>query len=56
MDKKYLPKSIEKDSEEHAFQLGVYYLSLRPRTEHEMSNYLAKKGYEDPIIDNVIKK
>ncbi|MDI9475870.1 MAG: hypothetical protein ACOX0L_03360 [Natronincolaceae bacterium] len=56
MDKKNLPKSIEKDSEEHAFQLGVYYLSLRPRTEHEMSNYLAKKGYEDPIIDKVIKK
>lgn len=56
MDKKNLSEPIEKDREEQAFQLGVYYLSLRPRTEYEMRKYLIKKGYEDAVIDKILKK
>lgn len=49
-------KPIKNNTEEYAFQLGVYYLSLRPRTEHEVSKYLAEKGYTDAVIDRVLKK
>ncbi|HZX21132.1 MAG TPA: RecX family transcriptional regulator [Clostridia bacterium] len=56
LDKNDLSKPIKKNDEEQAFQLGVYYLSLRPRTEHEMSAYLTRKGYEDAVIDEVLKK
>lgn len=56
MDKNDLSKLIEKDNEERAFRLAVYYLSYRPRTKHEMSTYLMKKGYEDTTINKILEK
>lgn len=56
LDKNNLPGLIKKNNEKRAFQLAVHYLSFRPRTEHEMSTYLIKKGYENAIIDKILEK
>ncbi len=55
-DKNNSSKSSGKNKEEHALQLGLRYLSFKPRTKHEISMYLMRKGYENIIIDKVLGK
>lgn len=56
VDKSNLLKLIKENNEKHAFQLGIYYLSFKPRTKYEISTYLIKKGYEDAVINKVLEK
>ncbi len=56
IDKNNLLKLIKENNKKHAFQLGLHYLSFKPRTKYEVSTYLMKKGYEDTVIDGVLEK
>ncbi len=35
---------------------AYYYLSYRPRSEHEMRQWLGKRGFPDEVIDKTIAK
>ena len=56
LDIKDQSKIIKENDEKPAFRLATYYLSFKPRTEHEIRTYLMKKGHRDEIIDKVLEK
>lgn len=56
IDKQKLVELIKESNEKNAFQLAIYYLSFRPRTQHEITTYLLGKEYDEKIINNVLEK
>jgi len=56
VDKEYLENIIEESNEKKAFQLAIHYLSFRPRTYNEVTEYLLKKEYDNAIINKVLDK
>lgn len=39
-----------------AYDRAVRYVSIRPRSEHEITSYLGRKSYEEEIISTVVEK
>lgn len=56
IDKNNLLKIVNENNEKRAFQLAIYYLSFKPRTNHEINRYLIKKGYEDATVNKILEK
>ncbi len=50
------PEPSKENREKHALQLGLHYLSFKPRTKHEVNMYLRRKGHDDIIIDKALEK
>lgn len=46
----------QKDELEIALRRSLHFLSIRARTEKEMTTYLDKKGYEPALIERVIAR
>jgi len=56
VDKFNLENLIQESNEKKAFQIALHYLSFRPRTHHEVNEYLLKKEYDPTIIKKVLDK
>jgi regulatory protein len=46
----------EEDDAERAYSRALHYLSYRPRSEREVSNYLAGKEYAEPAIEAALAR
>jgi regulatory protein len=56
IDDKEINEVLYKDDIKKAHNLALHYLSYRMRSVFEISDYLKKKEYETPIIEEVIAK
>jgi len=46
----------EEETREVAYQRGLHYLSFRPRSEAEVRRQLLEKGFDQPLIEEIIER
>ena len=56
IDNELLDKLNYQNNEQHAYVLAIKYLSIKMRSEKEVSEYLIKKGVEENVINEVINR
>ncbi len=45
----------EEETREVAYQRGLHYLSFRPRSEAEVRRKLLEKGFDQPLVEQIIE-
>lgn len=46
----------EEETREVAYQRGLHYLSFRPRSEAEVRRKLLEKGFDQPLVEQIIQR
>lgn len=46
----------EEETREVAYQRGLHYLSFRPRSEAEVRRKLLEKGFDQPLVEEIIER